>query len=313
MDRTKSLDAANLSTTTSGGKKARHREHNYGYSVGGPIYIPKIYDGRNKTFFFTNLEKDDRNEQQITGLGTVPTARVQERGLLEIARSGVHRQSRNPAHRWARTHWVAQSFSVNSTTPAPRGVSGMKLCAIRSRATSSPRVVGIRWRRTLSTRSGLPTPPRLPCCGIYPTINGSPVFNLESWGVKIDHQINSANQISGYYNHSYRSRYNNGAGRFLPYPGPASSSWQQQITPGHLARLSLTSTLSPSIINRVAAGFNRFLNRTVLIRPRLTRIWLNRSDSRICPARCSRSFLSTDQVLRCRATPSLAWASALSI
>ena len=93
-----------------------------------------------------------------------------------------------------------------------------------------------------------------------PTINGQPVFHLQTWGLKIDHQLNSKNQLSGYYNHSYRSRFNNGAGRFVPFPGPASSSWQQQITPGHLARLSLTSTLSSRIVNRAAAGFNRFLN-----------------------------------------------------
>src|SRR6185436_738355 len=67
------LNAANLNTTTAGAIKAKYREHNYGYSVGGPIYIPKIYDGRNKTFFFTNLEWDNRNQQQITGLGTVPS------------------------------------------------------------------------------------------------------------------------------------------------------------------------------------------------------------------------------------------------
>lgn len=67
------FNAANLNTTTSGSTKAKRREHNYGYSLGGPVYIPKIYDGRNKTFFFTNLERDTRNEQQSTGLGTVPT------------------------------------------------------------------------------------------------------------------------------------------------------------------------------------------------------------------------------------------------
>jgi hypothetical protein len=94
-----------------------------------------------------------------------------------------------------------------------------------------------------------------------PTINGSPVFNLQTWGIKVDHQLTARNQLSGYYNNSYRSRYNNGAGRFLPYPGPASSSWQQQITPGHLARLSWTSTVSSKIINRAAMGYNRFINK----------------------------------------------------
>src|SRR5947209_9728160 len=36
------LDAANLNTTTAGGAKAKYREHNYGYSAGGPLWIPKI-------------------------------------------------------------------------------------------------------------------------------------------------------------------------------------------------------------------------------------------------------------------------------
>ena len=28
----------------------------FGVSVGGPVYIPKVYDGRNKTFFFVSWE-----------------------------------------------------------------------------------------------------------------------------------------------------------------------------------------------------------------------------------------------------------------
>ena len=68
------FNAANLNTTTAGSQKAKFREHNYGYSVGGPVFIPKIYDGRNKTFFFTNLEKDEPQPAAVTGLGTVPTS-----------------------------------------------------------------------------------------------------------------------------------------------------------------------------------------------------------------------------------------------
>jgi len=32
------------------------RARNYGGGIGGPVVIPKIYNGRNKTFFFANLE-----------------------------------------------------------------------------------------------------------------------------------------------------------------------------------------------------------------------------------------------------------------
>src|SRR6266404_2169686 len=32
------------------------RQNQFGFVVGGPIYIPKLYDGRNKTFFLVNYE-----------------------------------------------------------------------------------------------------------------------------------------------------------------------------------------------------------------------------------------------------------------
>src|SRR5437016_2108950 len=32
------------------------RQNQFGFVVGGPIYIPKVYDGRNKTFFLVNYE-----------------------------------------------------------------------------------------------------------------------------------------------------------------------------------------------------------------------------------------------------------------
>ncbi len=32
------------------------RYNNFGYAIGGPVWIPKVYDGRNKTFFFFSQE-----------------------------------------------------------------------------------------------------------------------------------------------------------------------------------------------------------------------------------------------------------------
>jgi len=32
------------------------RQNQFGFVVGGPVYIPKVYDGRNKTFFLVNYE-----------------------------------------------------------------------------------------------------------------------------------------------------------------------------------------------------------------------------------------------------------------
>src|SRR5205807_613328 len=36
--------------------KPELRQNQFGFVLGGPIYIPKVYDGRNKTFFMVNYE-----------------------------------------------------------------------------------------------------------------------------------------------------------------------------------------------------------------------------------------------------------------
>ncbi len=46
-------------------------EHDPGWSFGGPVYLPKIYDGRNRTFFFTSWEVErlgapNRNNRQLS-------------------------------------------------------------------------------------------------------------------------------------------------------------------------------------------------------------------------------------------------------
>lgn len=44
----------------------------YGGTFGGPVLIPKLYNGRNKTFFFFNLERYRDREALYAGITTVP-------------------------------------------------------------------------------------------------------------------------------------------------------------------------------------------------------------------------------------------------
>ena len=49
------------------------KEHNFGFSLGGPVYFPKLYNGKGKTFFHVSLEWYRLN-QAITNPISVPTA-----------------------------------------------------------------------------------------------------------------------------------------------------------------------------------------------------------------------------------------------
>jgi hypothetical protein len=48
------------------------RQNQFGFVVGGPVYIPKVYDGRNKTFFLVNYE-GWRIRNGVAGFTNVPT------------------------------------------------------------------------------------------------------------------------------------------------------------------------------------------------------------------------------------------------
>jgi len=55
-------------------KASKVRSNAYGFTIGGPVYIPKVYDGRNKTFFFMNLDWLKYRSGVLPGFGnTTPT------------------------------------------------------------------------------------------------------------------------------------------------------------------------------------------------------------------------------------------------
>lgn len=54
-----------------------YHENNYGFSIGGPVRVPKVYNGQNKTFFFFNLEWDPQSSPDGF-TATVPTAAMRD-------------------------------------------------------------------------------------------------------------------------------------------------------------------------------------------------------------------------------------------
>jgi len=49
------------------------KENNYGFSIGGPVLIPHLYNGKNRTFFYLSMEWYRQN-QTNTDFRSLPTA-----------------------------------------------------------------------------------------------------------------------------------------------------------------------------------------------------------------------------------------------
>src|ERR1700736_1082237 len=66
------LNANSWANNRNGAIRARQRHNEYGFAIAGPVDIPKVYNGRNKTFFLFNWEQvNDHGVNQPTA--TVPT------------------------------------------------------------------------------------------------------------------------------------------------------------------------------------------------------------------------------------------------
>src|SRR6202047_339772 len=66
------LDAADFFENANGVKKGELRQNQFGFTAGGPVVIPKVFNGRNKVFFFGDYEGLRRVQGTILS-GSVPT------------------------------------------------------------------------------------------------------------------------------------------------------------------------------------------------------------------------------------------------
>src|SRR5207253_3120216 len=65
------------------GKKGELRQNQYGFTAGGPVVIPHVFDGRNKVFFFGDYE-GFRRRQGVPHNGTVPTLAERASGYTNL-------------------------------------------------------------------------------------------------------------------------------------------------------------------------------------------------------------------------------------
>lgn len=66
------LNANSWSNNLNGAPRPRDHQNDFGGNLGGPVWIPKIYNGHDKTFFFFNYEQY-RNNVGTSNVTTLPT------------------------------------------------------------------------------------------------------------------------------------------------------------------------------------------------------------------------------------------------
>ena len=86
---TPNTDAGTLNPANEGTHiRNRQRRVDYGFTLGGPVRIPKLYNGRDRTFFFFNFEQYRENivtyAGTTAGIKTVPTLQMRQGNFSQV-------------------------------------------------------------------------------------------------------------------------------------------------------------------------------------------------------------------------------------
>lgn len=216
-----------------------YKQNEWGFTIGGPFVIPKIYNGHNKTFFFFSYDQFYVRSPGSPGLGTVPTAAMLNGDFSQWVAAG-HGQIYDPAT----TRTGANGSVVRD--PFPGNV-----------------IPQSRWSAVSKNLVGLYPQPTYPgLVNNYQLVTGGPYSNQRTLGFRLDHQFNEKHRVSGMFNRTNRPSAkcpgaNNVGGNGMA--GPLACLNIQNVM-ADIARLNYDWVLSPSLLNHFAAGFNEFRN-----------------------------------------------------
>ncbi len=79
------FDAADFFENAGNLKKSEYRQNQFGVSLGGPVVIPHVYDGRNKLFFFGDYEGLRVRQGYVYGSNSVPTMAERNSGYTDLS------------------------------------------------------------------------------------------------------------------------------------------------------------------------------------------------------------------------------------
>ncbi|MEK7754879.1 MAG: carboxypeptidase-like regulatory domain-containing protein, partial [Acidobacteriota bacterium] len=240
--------------------RARDRQFLGGISAGGPVIIPKLYSGRNRTFVFGSFEKYTMSNYALSqsyGV-TVPipeflngdfskllTGKIL--GQDALGRDVIQGQIFDPKTlRQVSGKWVSDPFVGNIIPQSQFSGVSKKIVEIY-RKSYQPMIPGRLTNNSTTTAAN------------------NPWFHQTQLTVKGDHAFSDANKLSGSFTWSQRPRIladqggvwdpldSEGAG------GPLARARFQKVA-GRQARISDNWTISPRLVNTFSAALNRYRN-----------------------------------------------------
>jgi hypothetical protein len=266
------LNAGNpYSVTSLGGPKLRprNRRNDFGGTLGGPIIIPKIYNGRNKTFFFFNYEEYLENTV-INNNVTAPTAAylngdfsaISPNGNCSLCSSlgipttplGVPTAQKDPAGNFMYANEIYNPFSRAVATSGPLAGQAYAMPFENNKIPSSLfdpvtmnflnliQKLGVKAQNSSVTGNYL---------GLAPSSRYSAIPSI-----KIDHALTAKDKLSFYYQETNLENQVSVGAPFGADGLPLEiGQYRGSFITGWVERLNYDRILTPTLLLHFGAGY----------------------------------------------------------
>ena len=280
------LDANTWANNRLGTAKPELRLNQFGFTVGGPVYLPRIYDGRNKTFFFGDYQ-GTRIAQTSLHNPTVPTLAERNSGFTNF-QDQIFTQTGTRSDNLGRTFPNGSILDPATTRAVTKGVTD-PVTGLMAQSTGYVRdpfyqgsIVGITNFATPGNEALmniLPAtrlnPNAIKLLSAFPlqntaATNGGRTNNLSEllpqpdrtnqFDVRVDHNFSEKDQMFARAGYAGRTR-------FIPgdFTGPIDNSGFGSgnfVDHSVNAALSETHLFSPTMINEARVGYSRLTDNS---------------------------------------------------
>jgi len=212
-------------------ERPANRQAQYGFSIGGPIYLPRfgeggrsVFSGKNRHFFFFNYQGTNAASGAAAFTNFSTTMRV-----IPVDRSEAN---------------LIATFFPSGLPPGVTGLDPVTLALLNLPGTQCPGFGDSHCIPSVAPNISATTG-RLVRAGLG-------TFEDDQWVLSTDHQVTTNNKIT------FRFFHDNSA-LFQPY-NAGSTLPQPRTTPGRnrFVKLGWTSVLSSRLVNEARAGYNQF-------------------------------------------------------
>ena len=219
------------------------RRFDYGGTIGGPIHLGKVYDGRNKSFFFFNFERfqEDKSFPITWSLPTNAYRNGDFSGAALPLPVGIIQTGAPVFDALGRIMFVDQIYDPNTT----RTVGGATVRDpfpgnIIPKARFDPVAVNVQNLIPLANGPGA-----------INNGNFSPYTNFQhttNWSAKLDHSISPTIKLSGYFNSilTFNPNYNG-------VPGPVAQPAETR-NHSYTSRINYDQSIKPTLLLHLGIG-----------------------------------------------------------